>query len=239
MTEDFVQPERSRVPKYIFACCGLVTMVVVILAVVGFFFFVPRLPSTLSGAQPGGRITGRIAPSEALVEVRTATLSHATASVGSGYTVDRLESVPIAPDGSFAFDAPALEGFYVVSAEGRSWVEDAESVSLIGSDGTALPSVDVELELDRGCLIEVSITRKTPGASTSGDVRFELENTSGLLFGVLGGGRNGSLGFSGGSFEIGPLPPSKGQLTITMSDGQIITLDVECDVGPYPIHIEL
>jgi len=214
-------------------------MVVVILAVVGFFFFVPRLPSSLSGAQPGGRITGRIAPSEALVEVRTATLSHATASVGSGYTVDRLESVPIAPDGSFAFDAPALEGFYVVSAEGRSWVEDSESVSLIGSDGTALPSVDVELELERGCLIIVGVTRTTPGATTTGDVRYELDYKDGLLFGVLAGSQGGSRGFTGGRFELGPMPPGNGQLTITMDDGASKTIELEADLGRTVINVEL
>ena len=218
---------------------GVCTVVIFVLAVVGFLFLAPRSAESLSASQPGGHITGHVVPAAALGEVRTVSLSHATPTLGGGYTSKSLDSVTLAPDGSFAFHAPALEGFYVVSAEGGTWMAEAESVSFVETDGTILSSVAVELELERGCLIEVRITRTTPGASTNGDVRYDLKYQGGMLFGALKGRQNGSRTIRGGRFEIGPLPPSTGQVTITLDDGATKTIDVEAKLGGQVLDVEL
>lgn len=223
--------------------CGIAAAIFIVLLVtlvaVGFLFLAPRSASVVSGAQPGGRITGRVLPVAAAREIGSISVGRATQMPQGGYSSEQLMTVPLAADGSFAFEAPPVDGCYEIRARGGPWLADSRLVTLLAEDGTPLASADVQLELEPGGQIELHVTRRTEGATGKGEVRYEARSKHGLFFGALAGSQNGSLSMSNGRAVIDSLPPSTGEITIMMDDGATTSVDFDLEAGRIVIGVEL
>ncbi|MCB9906027.1 MAG: hypothetical protein H6831_16625 [Planctomycetes bacterium] len=230
--------ESRRLTSCIGVAIGIAVALLALVSLLAFLLLTSRGTSAVAGAQPGGRITGHVTPLAAAHDVREAQLFGGEVAEQGALSLSPIATVPLAPDGTFAFDAPPIDGVYLVEAGGGLWRATSRDVSLLDEDGTSLASVAVDLELERGCELVVKVRRLREGAPLSGQLEYDVRHSGGL-FGLFAGSRGGISSIHDGEGRVGGLPPCEGEVTVTMEDGASQTFQFELESGRLELGIDL
>ena len=191
------------------------------------------------GSQPGGVLRGRLVPrgdwpegSEGQLGGHALELS--TLDLGGGRA--RVAETISEADGSFRFDAPAVEGRYQVAAGGGLWQRVLREFSFLDRVGQLAPERELELPLRRGCALVVELQSEPKVAGTY-DLSGELKE--GAILGVLHSTIQRVASFDDGRIEIDGLPPLEGVLRVFYGVGDELSFAVDLEPGETVRCVEL
>lgn len=192
-------------------------------------------PATV-GAQPGGTIAGHLDLPEgepkAGREVRLFLLPDEGAA-------REQESVTTDADGAFSFDAPPVQGKYLVAAGGGEWQHSYREFSFLDREGEPTDPRELVVPVRRGCRLVVELKSDSGRRVDRGTWHLSGRASSGPLFGLVRAEIRTSGEFSGGRLEVDGLPPMAGELSIELDGGDIVRVPVELEDGEEHRTVEL
>lgn len=209
------------------------------LLALGLFDVGPAGPQVSSGVQPGGRIAGRVLPANAARDVRTVTLVHARSEADGSIGSVKLLTAQLAADGSFVFDAPPIEGFYIVSAGSGTWQQSSHQLSMLLENGESVAVPDCELTLEPGCDVEFRVRLASGEDVESAQLGYAGKLSGGALFGLLPGTTSGSTTIRHGKARLQGARPFEGTVTVHRGDGTTRDFPVTVHLGRQVIDLTL
>jgi hypothetical protein len=145
-----------------------------------------------------------------------------------------LDASTTAADGSFAFEAPPIDGHYAVKVLPGAWTPTAVPVSL-----AAGPQSDLEVAVHAAAVLELRFTHASGEPVTGGrwTVEGELARS---WFSPRRGARFERRGtFRGAVLEVGGLPPGELTVHVRLDGGDSADIEVELAPGRHRQEIGL
>ena len=188
----------------------------------------PNAGEVVSGSQPGGLVEGRVRDPEGEPLAGHEVTLMLVPTDGEP-TQEAVALTDVA--GQFSFQAPPLEGKYRLLAGGGLLRRTALDITMVNDEGRVLTLEPARLDLERGALLRIVLEREDGRPVTGGTLMLQGTTSGEGLFNLVVYGIRLEQEFEGDTCEKGGLPPLKGDLTIRLRSGDVVSDKVALPAG--------